>query len=178
MSLRKILAELPRTLRGPLSTAEAMLPWHLRSGKRRQSTSRKRESEELASQKSGDDCTDYTVETPIWPRRIRIGASQYELIAADARWRAETECDGLCDFDQMKIYVVVEDRPLTEISNTLIHELLHVCYREWHIKPKCGEERTVTALGYALNAVLGQNPELVTILYGCYTAEEEGDLDE
>ncbi len=35
-----------------------------------------------------------------------------------------------------------------------------MCYQEWHIKPRCGEERTVTALGYAMSALLVQNPDL------------------
>lgn len=98
------------------------------------------------------------------PSHIILGGSIYKLYQRSALWRRAEGVDGQCRFDEMEVDLVVEDRPATEICNTLIHECLHLCYREFNIKPKCGEERTVTALGYALNALYAQNPSLLTAI--------------
>ena len=98
------------------------------------------------------------------PRRLFLGGSIYKVVQRSALWRQAHEVDGQCRFTDMEVDIVVEDRPHTEISNTLIHECLHLCYREFNIKPKCGEERTVTGLGYALNALYAQNPDLLTAI--------------
>ncbi len=94
------------------------------------------------------------------PDVIVIGASQYRVTPRDSLWREQNGCDGMVLFTDMEISIVA-DRPKSEIANTLIHECLHVCYREWHIKAGCGEERTVTALGFAITALYAQNPDLL-----------------
>lgn len=98
------------------------------------------------------------------PRHIILGGSIYKLNQQSALWRKAEGVDGQCRFDDMEVDLVIEDRPVTEICNTLIHECLHLCYREFHIKREGGEERTVTALGYALNALYSQNPSLLTAI--------------
>lgn len=95
------------------------------------------------------------------PSHIILGGSIYTLHQRSALWRKAEGVDGQCRFDDMEVDLVVEDRPPTEICNTLIHECLHLCYREFNIKAKCGEERTVTALGFAINALYAQNPDLL-----------------
>ncbi len=94
---------------------------------------------------------------------IHVGATEYKIIQRDAKWRVYSECDGQVRFDDLEIDIVM-DRPASELANTIIHELMHVAYREWHIKPGCGEERTVTALGFAMTAIYAQNPELLSWL--------------
>jgi hypothetical protein len=98
------------------------------------------------------------------PARLSIGGSRYRIVQRPALWRKAEGVEGPVRFDDMEMDLVVEDRPPGEICNTLIHECLHICYREFHIKPKCGEERTVTALGYAINALYAQNPDLLMAL--------------
>ena len=94
------------------------------------------------------------------PSTLKLGASRYKIVARDNEWREKHGVDGQVRFDDMEIDLV-SDRPASELLNTLVHEILHVCYREWQIKPKCGEERTVTALGFALTAIYAQNPGLL-----------------
>lgn len=94
------------------------------------------------------------------PKHIKIGATRYAVVPRDSEYRSEEGVDGMVSFDTMEINIVT-DRPASEVANTFVHELLHVCYREWHIKPKCGEERTVTALGYAMTALYAQNPTVL-----------------
>jgi len=98
------------------------------------------------------------------PSHLFIGGSIYRVVQRDDAFRKSENVDGQVRFSEMEMDLVVEGRPPFEISNTLIHECLHICYREYHIKPKCGEERTVTALGYAVNALLAQNPDLLACL--------------
>ena len=93
------------------------------------------------------------------PEYIFLGASTYKVIPRDAEWMELSTCAGQCRWPAMEVDVVYDQAP-SEVANTLIHEALHLCYREWQIKPKCGEERTVTALGYALTALYAQNPDL------------------
>ena len=99
-------------------------------------------------------------QTALLPDVIALGATTYKVVSRDALWREQNGCDGMIVFTDMEINIVA-DRPRSEVANTLIHECLHACYREWHIKPKCGEERTVTALGYAITALYAQNPDLL-----------------
>lgn len=94
------------------------------------------------------------------PKHVKIGATRYTFVPRDEQYRIDESVDGQVSFDTMEINVVTT-RPASEVANTVIHELLHVCYREWHIKPKCGEERTVTAMGFALTALFAQNPTLL-----------------
>lgn len=97
----------------------------------------------------------------ILPQTLRLGLTKYSIACESAEWRSDNGADGLTDFKHFVVHVVTEGRPLSEIYNTLIHELLHVCYREWNIKPGCGEERTVTSLGFALSSLFAQNPPLL-----------------
>jgi len=95
------------------------------------------------------------------PKYIKIGGSRYTCVPRDSEWRDEYGVDGLVRPDLLEISIVTEDRPPTEVANTFIHELLHVCYSEWQISSHWHEERTVTALGYALSAIFAQNPEVM-----------------
>jgi len=100
----------------------------------------------------------------ILPAAIKVGASQYVVKTEPDIWRTAHGVDGMVDFNNLSLHIVTEGRPLSDIFNTINHELLHVCYREWHIKARCGEERTVTALGFALSAVYAQNPQILEAL--------------
>jgi hypothetical protein len=113
------------------------------------------------------------------PPKIILGGSIYKVIQRSALWRRAFMVDGQCRFEDMEVDLVVENRPVTEICNTLLHECLHLCYREFQIKPKCGEERTVTGLGYALNSLFAQNPDLLSAIELLQeTARESADDEE
>ena len=94
------------------------------------------------------------------PEVITLGASRYTIVPKNKEWFLENQCHGQCRWPAMEVDIVV-DQSDTELANTIIHECLHLCYREWQIKPRCGEERTVTGLGFALSALWAQNPDIV-----------------
>lgn len=98
------------------------------------------------------------------PSRIYLGGSIYKLVQRSDLWGQAHGVEGQVRYTDMEVSLVVEDRAVTEICNTLIHECLHLCYREFNIKPKSSEERTVTGLGYALNALYAQNPDLLAAI--------------
>jgi hypothetical protein len=97
------------------------------------------------------------------PLYIAIGAASYEVILEGEDWYQAEGCVGMVDKEQFTIHLYFDGRPAADCLNTLIHELLHVCYQEYNIKPKCAEERTVTSLGYAMSSLLVQNPMLLPI---------------
>ena len=89
---------------------------------------------------------------------IIVGASTYQIIERDLLWRSDNGCDGQVRFDEMEIDLVTENRPGSEIANTLIHELMHVVWREYHLPGRPREERCVTVMGYGMTAIYSQNP--------------------
>lgn len=97
------------------------------------------------------------------PPSVKLGATTYRLIERDKAWFDEHELAGQCRWPDMEVDIVTAQAP-SEVANTIIHECLHLCYREWNIKPRCGEERTVTSLGYALAALYKQNPQLLAYI--------------
>lgn len=63
------------------------------------------------------------------------------------------------DVDVQTIWLC-EDLPPQLAAEKLLHEILHAAYAVWHISPRWGEERTVTALAPALTTILRDNPAL------------------
>ena len=115
------------------------------------------------------------------PDQVTLGGSTYTIIARDRRWELEEyethhlTTAGQCRWPDMEVDIVTEGQKATEIANTLIHECLHLCYREFCIKAKRGEERTVTHLGFAITALYKQNPDLLTSIDALlnYTPSED-----
>jgi len=100
----------------------------------------------------------------LFPTHLTLGGTKYTLTCRTREWMLEHEVHGQCVWPDMNVDIVTEGQAPSEIANTLIHECLHLCYREWQIKPKCGEERTVTSLGFALTALYAQNPDLLILV--------------
>lgn len=100
----------------------------------------------------------------ILPSRIIIGGTRYRLIERTALWRKAEGVDGQVRFDDLEVDIVTEARPYSEILNTLMHELCHVVWREYHLPGRPREERTVTVMGFGWAALLIQNPELHEVL--------------
>ena len=108
----------------------------------------------------------------IVPTMIVLGGTRYTILHRNREWYLEHEVYGQVRWPDCEMDVVTEGITRAELANTLIHECLHLCYREWNIKPRCGEERTVTSLGFALTALYTQNPDL---LYAIQTLTESTD---
>ena len=95
---------------------------------------------------------------------IVVGASTYRVVERDLLWRSEEGCDGQVRFDDLEIDLVTEERPGSEVANTLVHELMHVVFREYHLKDRSREERVVTTLGFGMTAIYSQNPWVLPYL--------------
>lgn len=100
----------------------------------------------------------------LMPAHLQLGGTRYELKCRSREWYLEHQVHGQCRWPDMEVDLVTEGQKASEVANTLIHECLHLCYREWNIKPGCGEERTVTSLGFAITALYTQNPDLLTAI--------------
>ena len=99
------------------------------------------------------------IKSKLLPSHICLGATTYTVVPRDKAWMEQSGSCGQCRWPDMEVDICYEQSP-SEVLNTLLHECLHLCYREWQVKPRCGEERTVTALGFALSALYVQNPDL------------------
>lgn len=93
------------------------------------------------------------------PDVLRIGAAVYKFVPRSALWYAEEGCHGTTEFDLHEINIATEDRPLSEVLDTMVHEVLHVCWKEWYLGKRPREEPAVTKMATALCAVFSQNPE-------------------
>jgi len=100
----------------------------------------------------------------LFPTQVSLGGTRYSITCRNREWYLEHEVHGQVVWPDMNMDIVTEGQAPSEIANTFIHECLHLCYREWQIKPKCGEERTVTALGFAITALYAQNPDLTVLI--------------
>lgn len=98
------------------------------------------------------------------PTVIALGADKYALVQRDREWYLDHEVYGQCRWPDLEVDLVTEGVKHSEIANTLIHECLHLCYRVWNIKSRCGEERTVTSMANAMAALYTQNPDLLTAI--------------
>ena len=108
------------------------------------------------------------------PEILRVGSQVYKFVPRDTAWYHAEGSHGTCDFETHEINIATEDRPLSEVLDTVVHEVLHVCWKEWYLGKRPREEPAVTKLATALCAVFSQNPEYleaITLMTGSLNDE-------
>ncbi len=93
------------------------------------------------------------------PASIKVGHLDFRVVLTSRAVSEHEGEDAAIDVDVLTIWLADCLPPQLAVEK-LIHELLHGCYEVWNIPPRCGEERTVTALAPALTTILRDNPEL------------------
>jgi len=105
------------------------------------------------------------------PRKVRLGPHTYRLrIGRGASWAVRTEGElGHTELDTFRISVD-GDRPESGVAETVLHELLHVCWRQAALAEADGgrdlEEQAITALAPLLLQLIRLNPGLIQFLAG------------
>ena len=66
---------------------------------------------------------------------------------------------GDLNTDLRRIRIAEKTPEAAQAIEVVIHELLHACYRAYHIEADRDEEYTVTNLAAALSAIITDNPE-------------------
>ena len=97
------------------------------------------------------------------PTSIRVGYRTFTLTEMDKIEHVKTGAWGTTCLSDGKVCIHLLGIP-EEDGNTLIHELLHCCFRTMAIDDADGEERTVTKLANALTQVWQDNPKLIAFL--------------
>lgn len=64
---------------------------------------------------------------------------------------------GMTDFANAKIFLR-KNMPKQVQENTLLHEIMHICYRNGYLSQNDGEERVVEVLTNLLYPVILSNP--------------------
>lgn len=94
------------------------------------------------------------------PERVKVGTSNYNLVAADKDMMDELGRYGDCNPETRTIRIADEQPEASHALDTVVHELFHACFRAYNIEPEREEEYTVTALAAAFTDVLISNPDL------------------
>lgn len=97
------------------------------------------------------------------PSDIIVGQHTYIVEEKDKDWFADAEKYGHCDRKDLKIAVVTDDLPNSQVLNTVVHETLHAIWGEYNL-PSDPEEHTVTCLANGLCQVFRDNKDLLKLL--------------
>lgn len=91
------------------------------------------------------------------PKSLKIGYKTYQVREMTHAEHMEDKALGECKHDEGVIVVSLERGDKQEQSNTLLHEVLHACYKVANIQDEDEEERIVHAMTNVLLQVLKDN---------------------
>lgn len=92
-----------------------------------------------------------------FPKTIRVGLHDYEIEDWASREAASASRYGECSSLLRRIRV---DRThgQRQAASTLLHEIMHACFAEWHMDKVDDEERTVGTMSEAVSCCWRDNP--------------------
>ncbi len=88
-------------------------------------------------------------------KMLNIAGVLYEVKMVDGDYCGGNM--GKSNFAEAKIFIN-KDMPLQVQENVLLHEILHICYRNGYLCKEDGEERVVEVLTNFLYPVLQEHP--------------------
>lgn len=89
------------------------------------------------------------------PKKIKIGAYDWEVIHKDRVFSDGQECYGVCDDDSFKIVLSrKKNKSKQNLHETFIHECLHACEKGANLDLS---EDTITRLSTIIYGVLKNN---------------------
>lgn len=93
------------------------------------------------------------------PEHVKVANLVYKIRWVDRAIGSGANKYGWCDHLRNTIFVD-EDSPPLEVVDTLIHELLHVCWRATALPEEAKEESVCGRLSSSLLAAWMDNPDL------------------
>lgn len=85
---------------------------------------------------------------------IKIAGIDYEVIEFDSD--IDRNLMGKEQYDKAKIFIS-KDLPEAKKQETLLHEIMHICYANCYLQAGDDEERVISALSTALYQVISDN---------------------
>ncbi len=95
------------------------------------------------------------------PKKIKIGYADYKVINMKSDYADHDSKEGHCQNSHHIITIRVDDRPESEVANTLLHEVLHAIWFMWGNGHAQEEETCVNTLSNGLMTCFRDNPELI-----------------
>jgi hypothetical protein len=93
------------------------------------------------------------------PESVKVGHFVYNIEDWCHRSANANGAYGMCSKQEGVIRIDTKALPQM-VRDTLLHEIMHACYREWGIASEDDEERTVGQMATAMTTVMIDNPEL------------------
>lgn len=94
------------------------------------------------------------------PSSIKVGTQTYSLEAVNKAVMDDIGIYGDCYSDLRRIRIADTMPEAAHAVDVLLHEIIHACYRAYHIEAERDEEYTVQNLATAIAGVLIDNPDL------------------
>ena len=95
------------------------------------------------------------------PKTIKVGYADYKIVQMKREIADADSKDGHCNVREHIITIRAENRPQSEIANTLLHEVMHAIWYMWGNGSGQEEETCVTTLSNGLLTVMRDNKEFV-----------------
>jgi hypothetical protein len=90
------------------------------------------------------------------PESIKVAGHVYKVFTMDDEWERKEGKYGDSDTGDLTIRLVKNRR----VPETMLHEILHAIWYEYHLAAADNEEEAVSLLGSGLHQVFTDNPEL------------------
>ncbi len=100
--------------------------------------------------------------------KIKIFDTYYPITFVDKKTDVDPVGSDLCygwinhDSKQIRIYKPKTNYPHTEVRKFIIHEILHILFREMDIDVK-NDENAIIALSLGINTIIMDNPKLFKV---------------
>ena len=100
------------------------------------------------------------------PKSIKVGYADISIIPMQQLEGLSHGIFGHFSVTELSIRII-QDLPVSQIANTLLHEVLHACYHVAGLEDTDEEERIVTCLANVYLNVMIDNPEYNKFMQRC-----------
>lgn len=97
------------------------------------------------------------------PKAVKVGPHTFTVVERGKAWEAMTGAYGHTNYNDYSIDVVTEHR-LSNVVDTLLHEIFHAIFYTYDLKDEDVEEKVVRVGTTAWLQVMRDNPELMTFV--------------
>lgn len=101
---------------------------------------------------------------PALPRSVIVGHRTWKIRVLSLARARKCKADGLCVYETLTIFVLVEGQTPVQQSNTLRHEITHAAWDEAALGKRAAEEQAITALTNVWTQIDRDNPDVIDFL--------------
>ena len=98
------------------------------------------------------------------PSFVKVGPFKFTISQETETWSSTNECQGRCNYNTHHIEVVTENRTISHVLDTLLHEISHAVWWSMDLADSDKEEPIVRRMSTGWTQVFVDNPELVKFI--------------